>query len=896
MGEGQYGGQYSPRINDIILSTKNAAGNVKINNGSMTVYNDTATYDAIRYSIDGIEPSDFTWNSSIRQLGYKIGDDGMITVHAVPSNIDGAELDENTRILTAIYDQNDQLINVAENEKNDANEHGVIANTFVYSKNIESIKLFIWDFAENKLIPKTDAVTVKVKRPIKVLAIGNSFSQDSIRQLREIASADGVEITSCNAYLAGRNLKGHYDAWNSDKEYRVEPEGVSSEQYKTLKSFVQMDDWDYIILQGTTHFPEYDAGLWNVDPANTANYWTTLRDGIAELAPDAKRLVNATWAPINTFAARVNDGMFENGTPDASGAYLAALLPNEQLGADIYSTETAQGGRKAYIPTAVAVDYLIRHYRFPEYQGERDEDNKYDNSATTRGVYRDTTCHLTDNVGKVLAGLVWYEMITGTPATENNYQRSTLSSADMAKLKSAAHYACENYTSYDPSKIEGIETETVAAEAVRVKNNAKAIITIVHDDGSSGTAQYLNREFAKNNLVGTIGMIGGNINNDTKVANWTNILNESNGRFNLASHSYSHKYLGESDDAESGTLSDGTEYDYPAGHLTKEIANERSRINKLFPNERVLTFIKPGTKFPTGKVQISDAAMSMIQDHYIAMRESSGNVDTIPPADYYRVKSLLAKPDQGTQYWINLLSSATNKNGLLVYLFHEIKDVETASGNDVRQSDVSAFLKELSRYVSDGRVWNAKFDEAIQYMREYSAVTDVSAVNYFDDKIVTVSVSDSISRIDTDITKGKFAGRDMYDYPITVKTEIPYAWDYVKLTQSYDNRVEILKTFTENGKRYVYANVVPDQAAAVLSEAAESDHVTSVSYGGTTLSGFEPSKAYYKVTLPSGTTTAPTLTCDKGSAVITQASLTNGEGSGFIEYDGIRYEVHFSVE
>ena len=43
-----------------------------------------------------------------------------------------------------------------------------------------------------------------------------------------------------------------------------------------------------------------------------------------------------------------------------------------------------------------------------------------DNSATTRGIYRDTTCHLTDNVGKVLAGLVWYEMITGFPATEND--------------------------------------------------------------------------------------------------------------------------------------------------------------------------------------------------------------------------------------------------------------------------------------------------------------------------------------------------------------------------------------------------------------------------------------------------------------------------------------------
>ena len=77
-------------------------------------------------------------------------------------------------------------------------------------------------------------------------------------------------------------------------------------------------------------------------------------------------------------------------------------------------------------------------------------DGGYDNSADTRGVYRDTVCHLTNNVGRVLAGLVWYEMLTGTPATENKYQRSTLSESDMEKLKEAAHYACENYMNYDP--------------------------------------------------------------------------------------------------------------------------------------------------------------------------------------------------------------------------------------------------------------------------------------------------------------------------------------------------------------------------------------------------------------------------------------------------------------
>ncbi len=139
--------------------------------------------------------------------------------------------------------------------------------------------------------------------------------------------------------------------------------------------------------------------------------------------------------------------------PDARGAFTAGIVERAQLGADIYSTEKRADGKGEYIPTAVAVDYLIRHYGFPEYEGELDADNKYSNAPDSRGVYRDTTCHLTDNVGRVLAGLVWYEMITGTPATENNYTRTTLSNEDMEKIKDAAHYACVNYMSYDPTTI-----------------------------------------------------------------------------------------------------------------------------------------------------------------------------------------------------------------------------------------------------------------------------------------------------------------------------------------------------------------------------------------------------------------------------------------------------------
>ena len=42
---------------------------------------------------------------------------------------------------------------------------------------------------------------------IKVLAIGNSFSQDALAYLHGIAEADGVKIEACNSFIAGGGLE-----------------------------------------------------------------------------------------------------------------------------------------------------------------------------------------------------------------------------------------------------------------------------------------------------------------------------------------------------------------------------------------------------------------------------------------------------------------------------------------------------------------------------------------------------------------------------------------------------------------------------------------------------------------------------------------------------------------
>ena len=89
---------------------------------------------------------------------------------------------------------------------------------------------------------------------IKVLAIGNSFSQDAIEQyLYELARAQGDSLVIGNAYIGGCSIDRHYTNLVKDSAlyaYRKVVGGVRSEQKKvTLKRIIRNEQWDIISLQ-----------------------------------------------------------------------------------------------------------------------------------------------------------------------------------------------------------------------------------------------------------------------------------------------------------------------------------------------------------------------------------------------------------------------------------------------------------------------------------------------------------------------------------------------------------------------------------------------------------------------------------------------------------------------
>ena len=66
---------------------------------------------------------------------------------------------------------------------------------------------------------------------MKILSIGNSFSQDAQRYLHRLAKQDGTELKTVNLFIGGCSLQKHYlnmldDNADYDFEFNGEKTGI----------------------------------------------------------------------------------------------------------------------------------------------------------------------------------------------------------------------------------------------------------------------------------------------------------------------------------------------------------------------------------------------------------------------------------------------------------------------------------------------------------------------------------------------------------------------------------------------------------------------------------------------------------------------------------------------
>ena len=84
---------------------------------------------------------------------------------------------------------------------------------------------------------------------MKVLSIGNSFSQDAQRWLHQCAASVGVDLTCVNLCIGGCSLARHWqNVQSGEPAYEYEVNGCF-ERKAALVATLQEEDWDVVTIQ-----------------------------------------------------------------------------------------------------------------------------------------------------------------------------------------------------------------------------------------------------------------------------------------------------------------------------------------------------------------------------------------------------------------------------------------------------------------------------------------------------------------------------------------------------------------------------------------------------------------------------------------------------------------------
>lgn len=130
---------------------------------------------------------------------------------------------------------------------------------------------------------------------IKVLAIGNSFSEDALENyLYELSTAAGKKIVIGNLYIGGAPLELHLkNAHNNLKAYsyrKINLDGVKkTTEQVSIEDALADDNWDYVSLQQASPL----SGKYNVIMQSLGDLWTYV---FAHVHPDTRLVYHQTWA------------------------------------------------------------------------------------------------------------------------------------------------------------------------------------------------------------------------------------------------------------------------------------------------------------------------------------------------------------------------------------------------------------------------------------------------------------------------------------------------------------------------------------------------------------------------------------------------------------------------
>lgn len=380
-------------------------------------------------------------------------------------------------------------------------------------------------------------------------------------------------------------------------------------------------------------------------------------------------------------------------------------------------------------------------------------------------------------------------------------------------------------------------TGELYSEVLPMKDGAKGIITIIHDDGDYATVNYMKTQLGSMGLTASLAMVAKSVvdenGNETKDADkWRKIVKE--GNFDIVCHSQNHSFYGMTDQPHSGKVlhrdaTDYQTYNYPAGNITNMTVGAAERLREVFKDsgQKVCTYAIPGLSYR--EVYVGDQlvdfkgglfeeAMTILENGFVACRRSGGSATFGEGANAVTVKNMNNPADlnwhqlnsystviTGTaEEWMQYVDDAATYGGWGIFLMHQIVNQETDYEFNVSKDKAVKLFRHIGKRVNDGDIWCATFTEATLYLKEIEtawAYVETSG------KGIAVSVYDDLEDNAT------------FDQPVTVKVQVLDSWgDYA--TVKYDGeKLTVPVNKDSDGTKYVLVNIAPDKGTALINKA-----------------------------------------------------------------------------
>lgn len=273
----------------------------------------------------------------------------------------------------------------------------------------------------------TYSVKVEKRQTLKLLMIGNSFSQDTVNWLPQIASSLGFQsqdIVIGNLVIGGCTLATHYANSQSNAaeyEFTYYQNGVwvdgSKGPKQTMEYGIRFTNWDFISLQqqsGNSGNPD----SYNSDLTGLVKYVQSRATNT-----NMKLVWNMTWAypsSSNWFG-----GLYSNSQANMYNAIVstvqAKIVPNEEFRLISPAGTAIQNGRTSYIGD--------------DYTG--DDVNKL-NEWNRDGA------HLSVYEGRFMSSLTMFCTLTGYTPDEITYNPTNVDAKEAAVIRESVRNALAN--------------------------------------------------------------------------------------------------------------------------------------------------------------------------------------------------------------------------------------------------------------------------------------------------------------------------------------------------------------------------------------------------------------------------------------------------------------------